>query len=417
MTGLYAGIRDTGLTGVLTLFSQWLHLPDPDVVLTVLAVVVANRMSGDPVWLLVVGPSGGGKTEIIQAIGGLPDVTVAGVLTEASLLSGTPRKEKAAGARGGLLHDIGRFGIITLKDFGSILSMKHETRAGLLAALREVYDGDWTRHVGTDGGRTLHWSGKLGLVAGCTPVIDSHHGVMAALGERFALYRLTVEDDDAQAHASLDHHGQEEQMRAELRQAVAGLLDGLGSSEAVLPLSGADKDRLVALARIVVRCRSAVERDHYHREIDLVPASEAPGRLVGVLARILSACRVLGADDETAWRITQKVAFDSMPAQRLAVVLLLEGSATPMPVKAVAERLDLPTTTTRRVLEDLTAHHVLHRRRGKADEWELEPWIRELSRNLPYLYLHPHRTKEEFAGNHSLPRFQTGFEAGSGDEP
>ena len=37
--------------------------------------------------------------------------------------------------------------------------MNRDTRAEVLAALREVYDGRWSRNVGTDGGRTLDWTG------------------------------------------------------------------------------------------------------------------------------------------------------------------------------------------------------------------------------------------------------------------
>ena len=34
-----------------------------------------------------------------------------------------------------------------------------------VGVLREVYDGSWIRHIGSDGGRTLHWYGKVGLVS------------------------------------------------------------------------------------------------------------------------------------------------------------------------------------------------------------------------------------------------------------
>ena len=88
----------------------------------------------------------------------------AATITVAGLLSGTPKKQRDKGAQGGLLRQIGDFGFIVLKDFGSILSMHTETRAEVLAALREIYDGAWTRHVGSDGGRTLAWQGKVGLL-------------------------------------------------------------------------------------------------------------------------------------------------------------------------------------------------------------------------------------------------------------
>ena len=114
----------------------------------------------DPTWMILVGAAGSGKTEMLSAAARLPGVHVVGSLTEAALLSGTPRKDTASGASGGLLREIGEHGILVLKDFGSILSMHREARGAVLAALREIYDGSWTRLVGVDGGRRLHWEGR-----------------------------------------------------------------------------------------------------------------------------------------------------------------------------------------------------------------------------------------------------------------
>jgi len=85
--------------------------------------------------------------------------------------------------------------------------MHRDARASVLAALREVYDGSWTRLLGTDGGKTLHWEGRVGFLAGCTQTIDRHHAVMGAMGERFALYRLRTADADEHARRSLQHAG------------------------------------------------------------------------------------------------------------------------------------------------------------------------------------------------------------------
>lgn len=360
---------------VVEAFRRWLYLPDARPLLAVLGAVAANRLDGDPVWLLLVGPPGGGKSEILQSLGGLENVHPAATLTEPALLSGTPAKERENGAKGGLLRQIGDYGIVVCKDFGSVLSMHRDARAQVLAALREVYDGSWTRHVGTGGGQTLHWQGKVGLVAGCTPTIDRHHAVMGAMGERFVLLRLPEVDSGEQARRALAHAGKERAMRAELSAAVRALL--AGTPQLPRPLEGAEQERLIRLAELVVRARSAVERDSYSREVDLIPEPEAPTRLVVMLERLLAGLDAIGADRAEAWGVVGRVALDSIPALRLAVLRVLLAAREPLATSAVAEAVRYPTTTTGRALEDLCAHALIQRHAGgsgKANQWELEPW-------------------------------------------
>ncbi len=320
-----------------------------------------------------------GKTEVLNALAGLSDVHPAATLTEAALLSGTPKKDHASGAKGGLLREIGDFGIIVAKDFGSVLSMNRDARASVLAALREVYDGSWTRHVGTDGGRTLSWSGKVGLIAGCTPVIDSHHAVIGSMGERFTFYRLPATDADAQVRRALAHVGCEATMRGALAAAVESVLLDVDSGELVKPADDATTDRLVKIATLAVRCRSEVERDSYSREVTLIPEAEAPARLALVLLRLLNALRAIGLDAGDAWRLVIRCALDSMPAIRRSVLEDLLRQTGPASTTEVAERVAYPTTTTRRALEDLAAHGIAERQaqgQGRADLWQVTAWAR-----------------------------------------
>lgn len=365
------------LEALIAVFQTWLYLPDVRPLLAVLGTVAANRLDGDPVWLLVVGPPGGGKSELIGSLSGLADVYPAATLTEAALLSGTPKREKEQNAKGGLLRVIGDFGIVVCKDFGSVLSMNSDGRAQVLAALREVYDGSWTRHVGTGGGLTLSWSGKVGLIAGCTPTVDRHHAVMGAMGERFVLFRLPDAAEADHARRSIAHAGRETEMRRELAAAVTALFDaGLVEPQ---PLSEDDTERLVSLAVLVARCRSAVERDGYTREIELIPQPEVPTRLVVVLARLLAGLDAVGADRPTAWPVVVKAALDSVPAIRRDVINVLFDCDGAMNTTQVSEAVQYPNTTTKRALEDLTAHGITDRRsggEGKAHFWSLSEFAR-----------------------------------------
>jgi hypothetical protein len=365
------------LEGVVKTFRHWLHLPDAGILYVTLGAHVANLMPGDPEWLLVVAPPGSGKTEVLQSLARLPRVHLAATITEPALLSGTPKKDSLG--KGGLLREIGEFGVLLLKDFGSILSMRHESRAAVLAALREIYDGTWTRHLGTDGGTTLTWKGKLGLIAGCTPAIDSHHAVISSLGERFLLYRLPIVEAPAQARKALANIGHELEMRTALSNAVGGLFAGLdtGSPPRV---TNDDLERIVHLATLATRCRSAVERDPFRREIDLIPEPEAPGRLAAALARLLGGMLAIGVSRSEAFNLTIKVGLDCMPALRHLMLDYLLVQDEPVDTTNVATCAGYPTVTARRALEDLAAHGIVERLpegHGKADCWVITEWARQ----------------------------------------
>ena len=130
-----SAIADTSLTTPLDrclgVYREWLDLPNTDPVVAAIGGVAANLMPGDPLWLMLVGPPGSGKTEVIAPVGGLSYVHPAATVTEAALLSGTAQKERETGATGGLLRQVGEFGIILVRDFSGVLAMHREARAEL----------------------------------------------------------------------------------------------------------------------------------------------------------------------------------------------------------------------------------------------------------------------------------------------
>ena len=356
--------------------ARWLGRADPVPLRAVLGTYAAHLITGDPEWLLLIGGSGIGKTELLIALNDCPNVVTASTLTEGALLSGTAAKERASDASGGLLRRIGERGILVIKDFTSLLSMNRDTRAAVLAALRETYDGSWTRHVGTDGGRSLSWQGKLTVIAGCTTAWDSAHEVIATMGERFIICRLPEANGDEIGARALAQAGRELEMRSELRDAVAGLF----AADLMPPhvLGDDAKHRLVTAASLVARARSPVERD-YQGEIRLVLDAEAPTRLVKQLERLYAGLGAIGLSSDASWEVVIRVALDSMPKLRKSVLVELETAGGLVTTAEMAVRVGHPTRTTRRALEDLTAHGVVHRAHreesgGNADQWSLAPW-------------------------------------------
>ena len=355
------------LDRTVAVFRKWLLLEDVWPVYVTLGAIAANHLPGPPVWLGLIAPPSSAKTEILSAMLRLPKVKLMTTASPAALLSGTPKKQTAHGAQGGLLRKVGVFGVVVLKDFTSVLGMHRDTLSEMLDALREIYDGKWVRHLGTDGGKTLNWEGKLGLIFGCTEAYDSHYAVIGALGDRFLLYRLPPSQHGQFERAMLHTGDRFKTMQDELATATAGLFTGLPDPLPVpQPMTAEESLRIKRNVILACQLRAGVNRDRYSRELEAVYGAEGPGRLGLSLERLLAGLDVIGVDWETALEIVDKTALDSVPPTRRKVYEALKDG--PRTTREVATTIKLPTSTVRRALEDITAHHLASRQRDKTEE-------------------------------------------------
>jgi hypothetical protein len=255
--------------------------------------------------------------------------------------------------------------------------MHAETRAETLAALREVYDGTWTRHLGSGGGKTLAWKGKVAIIFAATEVIDSHHAVMGAMGDRFLLSRLKPVAGRKQFTRALKHVGGSiSEMRKELTTAVTRLF-----SRRRTEASGISDDEAEAIGKAIalaVRLRGAVERDYRSREIEAIYGTEGTARIGLALERLLAGLDTLGMDRSAALAVVKEIALDSVPPLRRRAYDCV-CKYRDVETGDVAIELGLPTTTIRRILEDLAAHGLIVRKsqgEGKPHLWDRADWER-----------------------------------------
>jgi hypothetical protein len=264
-------------------FKKWLGKDyDTDVLDAVLAAAAVEQLAGDSLWLLVISGPGNAKTETVQALAGAGAQVTSTIASEGALLSGAPRRQ---GSTGGLLHKLGNRGLLVIKDVTSILAADSRARSGVLAALREIYDGKWERNLGIGGGRTLTWTGRLTIVGACTTAWDTAHSVIAIMGDRF----VTVRADSRKARVeaarkAIANTGSETAMRTQLAEAVGELI--AGASKDRYELSAAETDHLIKLANIVTWSRTGVERDYKGEMID-AHAPEMPTRLAKQLTQLV----------------------------------------------------------------------------------------------------------------------------------
>jgi hypothetical protein len=360
-------------------FRDWLVINDLVPLRAVLGAVASHLLGDDALALCVIGPSGSLKTVIAESLSRVPGVVPSSLVKgPAALLSGTPRKERSKSSTGGLLREIGDSGVLVLKDFTSLLSLQRDARAELLAAFREILDGAWTRQVGTEGGRRLVWHGRCSIIAASTTALDSAHGVLATLGNRFMVVRTGGESRADVGRRAMANSGNEEAMRAALAGAVGELF---AHPLRHPPLPGDEVlEEIVRVADVVSLGRSPVERD-FNGEISLVGDSDTPARAAKVLLQVRRGMLALGYSPDQARETLLRVAGDSLPKLRRLVYRAL-AHGRPMTTTAVAQTVDHPTRSARRALEDLVAHGVAVREssgQGRADNWRLTDQARSVA--------------------------------------
>jgi hypothetical protein len=367
----------------LATFHKWLHLDDDDAIIATAAAVVGNLAPGDPCWLLLVAPPSSAKTEIVQSILPLNYVHLVSTVTESALLSGTSMKERAADATGGLLRQVGAFGIICFKDFTSTLSQNKDTAKQALAALREVYDGAWSRPVGSDGGKLLRWDGKCGLVGAVTPSIDRYGQVVNSLGDRYLLLRLdSVDDPSKVVDAALWHDSDPGEMRRALADAMCGIIAAADLDIVTRKLTDDERSALTNLAIYAARARTTVERDGYTGDLLVVPQPEGPGRLALAFKRMYGGMEAIGVDVDVRWRVLRRLAADCVPSVRTVLVQHLVTLDTPAKTDVIAEAVGMVKRTAERHLEDLALLDLVSRRRDGENAnspvvWSPTAWLRE----------------------------------------
>jgi hypothetical protein len=369
-------------------FRKWLGDEyDTDALDVMLAALAVERFDdySDPLWLLIVGGSGNAKTETVYGCAGVNAQVTSSLSSEAALLSATPKKEHAKTATGGLLRKLGDRGVLVIKDVTSILSMDRNLRARVLAALREIYDGSWFREVGTDGGQTISWHGRIVVIGAVTTAWDAAHSVIASMGDRFVLLRLdSNEGRQAAGRHAIGNTGSEKLMRSELAGAVADALGGMNT--APIAVSDLETDVLLAAADLVTRSRTGVEYDYRGDVID-AHAPEMPTRFAKQLTQILRGAVAVGIDRHDALRLAIRCARDSMPPLRLAIIddLAKHPHST---TSEIRKRLDKPRQTVDRQLQALHILRVL-----TVDEVEYQAdknrWYYSLAENVDPTALDP----------------------------
>lgn len=371
--------------------NKWMINPDPYITTILPALYCANKLPRRAVWLVVIGPSGAGKTEFIKMMTDLPDIYELSSLSTNTFLSGMPGLNDAS-----LLPRItGK--ILLIKDLTTLLSKRLDDKLELFSQLREIWDGGYHKEFGN--GKTRDWKGKVAILACSTQAFDISQQAMTHLGERFLSYRLITPDRKSVAMRCLDNNSKESEMEKEMANAMYSLLKGIDWGQLSTPpeLPTQHREALINLSNFSTMARSGVIRDNKNKNmITFVPAAEMPTRQIQQLDTIATGIMILrgGKFLETDMEIIFKVALDSIPLTNKMVIIEM-AKADNLKTSEIATALGYPTDPIRMYLENMNVLKICDRiKDGTTDRWTMKPEFVEIIRKYEKIEA---KTQEEIA--------------------
>jgi hypothetical protein len=293
-------------------FGEWLHLEDPYLIPTLSAMKVSHKIPGDPIWLLLIGPSSGGKTECLRALQQKGELNVDD-LTEHTFVSGYRSKEADKEAQFAAKLS-GRLWYIF--DLSILLSKNSEERSSILSDMRMVYDGKVTKVFGNKQQIEVECPGNT-LICGTTPVIDNTILEDQQLGTRFITYRLKASN----RHAMMDMIDRNQDRMVMMRENLNLSIREFEQSIDYTPyiLTDVDNQNLQIMSNMTTLLRTSISLDKQGEPSNL-SYPEEPGRLYKQMKKLYSAYRMIGLSEEESLRCIRKICQDNVNPIRVRLL-------------------------------------------------------------------------------------------------
>lgn len=278
--------RCTSLDDVHVVLNKWLYLEDNNCIDLVLATALSNQIKGTPIWLILCGNSGDGKTELLNGLRGLDNVETIDQITTNTLCSGKPNA-KDLGSR---LQDNDT--ILLILDMASLTSKQKDAKAEIWGQFRNLYDGFITKRTGNDTSRKYE-NCHVTLLGASTPVIRKEFLIHQELGTRELLYNTysTSETDNERMDKALMNENNELQMKKEIQNVMTGFIKSHKIEE--IEISEDIKKFVKEQANMLKNLRATVDTDGFYHECNQDVNLERPTRLVKQFIRIYRALKSL----------------------------------------------------------------------------------------------------------------------------
>lgn len=354
-------LKDGGrpkLEDVLSIYSHKLFMTQDmiDALRVIYAVVISNQVVGDPLWIHIVAPPGGGKTELLSSCSTSPQCVFKSAVGPRVLVSGY----RLPGGRDPSLIPRLFDKTFILKDFTEILKMNTGEKEEMFSVLRGAYDGRVERQFGNAVDRVF--IGRFSMVSGVTPIVFLESN--STLGERFLYFEMAsgeLERENAILSA-LTNSGEEDTMRTLLSDAAKSFLDYRIEKDDIPEIPFEMAKRIASLANLVSMLRATVSKKSGDR-LAYRPDYEVGTRVAKQLKKLLTCLSLqhsppkVNAED---YRILVRTAISSCTGWNLDAVNTLINMEKKT-IKEISDVSNVPVSTLRDQLDELSLLGIIHK--------------------------------------------------------
>lgn len=345
---------------------KYQYLEDTNIIDVSISSIIATRLKiGDPIWLVIIGASSGGKSQILRPLSLTDEKFMHRVddLTENTFLSGM-NTGKGNGDPS-LLNRIGPLGMIVMSDLTVLFSKNSESKNAILSQFRMIYDGEMVKYSGTSD-KSIKWKGYLGILAGSTPSIYGHFEEVSDMGERFIYYRMKDYDPEKATRLAMSRkvYGKEldDKLAGMYADYIKEVVTGYDGTDIILPQNMLD--RILQISMFAEKVRTVAHTDFY-KTIDRIPVSAMPMRVALQLISIAKGLYIMRKGDlsEKDLDIIDWCGYSLANEEKRACLKVL-GSVkynTYMSTQNIADKLGLATSVVGTLLQNLGATGILIR--------------------------------------------------------
>jgi len=329
---------------VIATYKKWFYMKNEDAIDIALATAISRKEKMQPLWIIMVAPSGSGKSELIRPFADdkQPSTTeIMSKITPNTFLSGISSEKTPHIDFAETLENTPK--LFITYDFAQFIKLDSEQKGQIWAQLRDLYDGFMERKAFNVHKKVENI--KVNWLICTTPIIDSELLIQQELGTRELVYRFDSEEIEKKDLMKTIWENSEklDAMRKELKSVVRAFIEkkeseGMKRAE----ISPEARTELETLALTISILRAATESDNYTGELTNFVYEEMPTRILLQLKDLFTTLKSLDEtySDEKALKILRNIASSSIHPIRLQIILELIQSA-PLTTTAIQKRLSI----------------------------------------------------------------------------